>query len=117
MLDFATHMKKVRSQSVLTEADVAAPAPVDSERTLHSLKIDLENLKRNIPKEIDTLIGQLKVQLIPTQTTDKRGVWDSMKNWWPNMWRGKYNDNNPYYYQNRFGELGRKEESIESEHI
>lgn len=50
-----------------------------------------------------------------TEQPEKRGVWDRLKNWWHNMWYGRYDERNPYYHTNILGDrLGRY---VKKEHI
>lgn len=72
-------------------------------------------LTAELEKMIDNFVGQLKQQLVQSWTNpqNQRGVLDRMKNWWSNMWHGRYNQNNPYFWQNKLGDdLGQKTEAV-----
>ncbi len=56
-----------------------------------------------LDKEIDKFVADLKHSML-SQQGQKRGVWDRMKGWWSNVWRGRYNQNNPEYWRNRLGD-------------
>jgi hypothetical protein len=66
-------------------------------------KIKLSN---DLSKKIDSLVGELKKSLL-NSPYNSRGVFDKVKNWWQNLTKGADNTNNPYYFQNKFGSLGK----------
>lgn len=89
-------------------AKPAATAPAPAKITMPSPLIpDLE-------KTIDSFVSQLKTQLVmPSAPEARRGVWDRIKGWWSNLWYGRYNQDNPYYWQNKLGDdMGRTVESV-----
>lgn len=55
---------------------------------------------------VDEFIAELKRQLINPMTNPsaRRGVWDRIKGWWSNLWHGRYNQNNPYFWKNKLGD-------------
>jgi len=111
MLDFTSYLKRPKNEAS-EEASAQAPVPAN---VLQDIKNDLLQIKANIPREIDILIARLMSDLMPGPESGhyKKGWWDSIKNWWSNLWRGKYSPGNPYYSQNRFGELGLRAEAHE----
>ena len=122
MLEFRTYLKRTKNEAAEEAAKPAEVAPsaapadgANIQNILTQVRQELEELRTVIPQEVQALMGQLRKELIPGSDNHyKRGWWDSVKNWWSNLWRGKYNPNNPYYWTNRFGELGRKaNESVE----
>lgn len=70
-----------------------------------------------LKQEIDALVVQwvneLKKELVSGEMkTAPRGLWDRFKGGLANMWYGRYNQSNPYYWQNRLGDdLGRPVQS------
>jgi hypothetical protein len=75
-------------------------------------KVELDKLT----KLIDDFVTQLKKDLIvvqykPAKTGILPGVWDRMKNWWHNTVMGGNNPDNPYVYKNKFGALGREDDT------
>lgn len=75
-----------------------------------------DHLAADLERTIDQFVTQLKQQLANPMTGPdaQRGVWDRMKNWWSNMWHGRYNQQNPYFWQNKLGDdLGRTTESVQ----
>jgi hypothetical protein len=75
-----------------------------------------DHLAADLERTIDQFVTSLKQQLANPMTGPdaQRGVWDRMKNWWSNMWHGRYNQQNPYFWQNKLGDdLGRTTESVQ----
>jgi hypothetical protein len=75
-------------------------------------KVELDKLT----KLVDDFVVQLKkdllvVQYKPTTTGVLPGVWNRMKNWWHNTVMGGNNPDNPYVYKNKFGALGREDDT------
>jgi hypothetical protein len=66
----------------------------------------VQNLLDRIPQEVDKMIGQLKSSLINPMTRPqaKRGIWDRFKNTMSNLWWGRYNQDNPYFWKNKLGD-------------
>lgn len=56
--------------------------------------------------KIDELILDLKKSLLNTPY-NSRNFFDKVKNWWQNVTKGAENKENPYYFQNKFGSLGK----------
>ena len=65
-----------------------------------------EELSKELSKKIDELVGELKKSLLSTPY-NPRGLFDKVKNWWQNVTKGADSTNNPYYFQNKFGSLGK----------
>jgi len=73
-------------------------------------------LLERIPQEVDNMIGQLKFSLINpiTRSQAKRGIWDRFKNTMSNLWWGRHNQDNPYFWKNKLGDdLG----EVRPEHV
>lgn len=65
-----------------------------------------------IGKVIDTWAKELKTKILNPMTPpeQRRGLWDRFKNWTSNLWHGRYNQTNPYFWNNKLGDdLGREE--------
>jgi hypothetical protein len=76
----------------------------------------VQALLDRIPQEVDKMIGQLKSSLINPMTRPqaKRGIWDRFKNTMSNLWWGRYNQDNPYFWNNKLGDdLGQ----VHPEHV
>ena len=61
---------------------------------------------------VDQFVDSLKKELLAVSLPSKGflpKVWDKMKNWWYDISKGKNSPENPYYYQKKFGELGKTE--------
>jgi len=68
-----------------------------------------------IDKAIDGWVAELKRTLMDPVTPypQQRGIWDRFKNSISNLWHGRYNQGNPYFWQNKLGDdLGRAAESF-----
>lgn len=73
-------------------------------------------LLERIPQEVDNMIVQLKFSLINpiTRSQAKRGIWDRFKNTMSNLWWGRHNQDNPYFWKNKLGDdLG----EVRPEHV
>lgn len=76
----------------------------------------VQALLDRIPQEVDKMIGQLKSSLINPMTRPqaRRGIWDRFKNTMSNLWWGRYNQDNPYFWNNKLGDdLGQ----VHPEHV
>lgn len=62
--------------------------------------------KKEISDKIDLLVSNLKKSLM-SAPYNQRAFFDKVKNWWQNITKGASNTSNPYYFQNKFGSLGR----------
>lgn len=96
-----------------TEADAASPAAVTPDDVLKHA--NLEKLKNDINKEVDSWVADLKRTLVNpfTPLNRQRGMWDRFKNSVSNLWHGRYNQSNPYFWQNKLGDdLGATAESF-----
>ena len=94
------------------------PPPPASEPTPPSKPaIDTKAIAGQIKKDIDNLVIQwvndLKKQLYSGEAQVKpRSLWDRFKGGLSNLWYGRQNLQNPYYWKNRLGdELGVRQES------
>lgn len=68
------------------------------------------DVMQQINKMVDDWVADLKKTLIDPGTPDgqQRGLWDRFKNSVSNLWHGRYNQKNPYFWQNKLGDdLGR----------
>jgi hypothetical protein len=100
MLNYIEYRKKTISE----RASSAAATPEKPRVTMP------DQLAADLERTIDDFVGQLKQQLVQPMTAPEaqRGVWDRIKNWWANLWHGRYNQQNPYFWQNKLGDdLGR----------
>jgi hypothetical protein len=60
-----------------------------------------------IDKIVDDWVTKLISDLINAGSDSKRGIWDRFKGSASNLWYGRNNQDNPYFYKNKFGdELG-----------
>ena len=66
-------------------------------------------LKKDIDDLVVNWVGELKKELVSgTAVTQSRGLWDRFKGGLSNLWYGRQNQQNPYYWQNKLGDdLGR----------
>jgi hypothetical protein len=62
--------------------------------------------KKEISDKIDSLVADLKKSLM-SAPYNQRAFFDKVKNWWQNITKGPANTANPYYFQNKFGSLGK----------
>jgi hypothetical protein len=62
--------------------------------------------KKEISDKIDSLVSDLKKSLM-SAPYNQRAFFDKVKNWWQNITKGPSNTANPYYFQNKFGSLGK----------
>ena len=74
-------------------------------------------IKQEISQVIDQWVNDLikdKVATTQISPTRQRGLWDRLKGTLSNIWHGRYNQQNPNYWKNRFGDdLGAQEESFD----
>lgn len=74
-------------------------------------------IKQEIGKIVDQWVNDLVKEKIATPQINpnyQRGLWDRLKGSLSNLWYGRYNQDNPNYWKNRFGDdLGTKEESFD----
>ena len=63
-------------------------------------------LATELGRLVDDFVKILKNSII-NSPTEKRGVWDRIKNWWSNLIHGQTSTSNPYYWQNKLGGMGR----------
>lgn len=93
------------------------PAPPESTPQPLKPAIDTKAIAGQIKKDIDNLVVQwtndLKKQLYSGEAQVKpRSLWDRFKGGLSNLWYGRQNAQNPYYWRNRLGdELGVRQES------
>ena len=93
------------------EAD-AMPQADPEEVVQHAKASAVED---QINKVVDTWVADLKKTLMDPVTpyANQRGIWDRFKNSMANMWHGRYNQSNPYFWQNKLGDdLGRTTEAF-----
>lgn len=72
----------------------------------------IKTLLDRIPQEVDRMVAQLKSSLINpvSRPGAKRGLWDRFKNTMSNLWWGRQNQDNPYFWKNKLGDdLGHTE--------
>ncbi len=62
-------------------------------------------LLNKIDQAVDSLVSILKKQLVSGEGFQKRGLWDRFKNFVSNVWYGRYNQKNPYYFTNTLGDF------------
>lgn len=68
----------------------------------------LEKMMLDLNKILTRAVEDLKQQLRPpTGLPARRGVFDTLKNWWSNLRHGFQSSKNPYYHQNLMGHLGK----------
>ena len=68
----------------------------------------LEKMMLDLNKILTRAVEDLKQQLRPPAGMPaRRGVFDTIKNWWGNLRHGFQSPNNPYYHQNVMGHLGK----------
>jgi hypothetical protein len=71
----------------------------------------VQNAAINLDKEIDRIIDgwveQLTKELLNPERIqlNKRGLWDRFKGSLSNLWHGRDNMNNPYYWKNQYGDV------------
>jgi hypothetical protein len=92
-------------------SDPPIPPAVQPERKKKP-SIDPEafnKLKKDIDDLVVNWVGELKKELVSgTAVTQSRGLWDRFKGGLSNLWYGRQNQQNPYYWQNKLGDdLGR----------
>lgn len=105
VLDPETEKRAARLRS---EAGTKPATPAPAKAAMPSPLIP------ELEKTVDDFVNQLKMQLaMPSGPESQRGVWDRMKGWWSNLWYGRYNQQNPYYWKNKLGDdMGRTVESV-----
>ena len=97
----------------LTEATPDVETGVQPEDVLKHEKA--ANIQKQVNQIVDAWVSDLKRTLINPMTplAQRRGVWDRFKNTMSNMWHGRYNQTNPYFWQNKLGDdLGATQESF-----
>jgi hypothetical protein len=68
----------------------------------------LQKMQADLEKMLNRAVEDLKMQLRRAQGSgNRRGVFDTLKNWWSNIRHGYKNPQNPYFHQNTLGHLGR----------
>jgi hypothetical protein len=67
---------------------------------------EVKKLSADLSNKVDALVAELKKNLL-NSPYNSRGLFDKVKNWWNNVTKGSDNTSNPYYFQNKFGSLGR----------
>ena len=82
----------------LTETTPDAGLPASGNDQVTSVQAQVNQI-------VDAWVSELKRLLISPQTGDtRRGVWDRFKNSMANMWHGRYNTSNPYFWKNKLGD-------------
>lgn len=72
---------------------------------------NLDAFSEKIGELIDRYTQRLKVSLLKPDAKPQ-GFFNTLKHWWNNAWHGPRDKvNNPYYYQNIVGQLGRPDDS------
>lgn len=77
-----------------------------------ALAVKMQTTVDAVGKVIDAWATQLKQKILNPMTPpeQRRGLWDRFKNWTSNIWHGRYNQTNPYFWTNKLGDdLGRQE--------
>lgn len=95
----------------LTEAAPEVEAGVQPGDVLKHEKA--ANIQQQVNQIVDAWVTDLKRTLINPMTplSQRRGVWDRFKNTMSNMWHGRYNQSNPYFWKNKLGDdLGATQE-------
>lgn len=88
----------------ITNSEPVESTPNDAEDVTSHVQPDPgPQLAQSLDAEIDKFVHELKNRLM-SLSTQKRGVWDRMKGWWSNMWRGRDDKNNPEYWRNKLGD-------------
>lgn len=75
----------------------------------------IKTLLDRIPQEVNRMVAQLKTSLMnPVSRPEaKRGLWDRFKNTMSNLWWGRQNQDNPYFWKNKLGDdLGHAEHTV-----
>ena len=97
----------------LTEATPDVETGVQPEYVLKHERA--ANIQKQVNQIVDAWVSDLKRTLMNPMTplAQRRGVWDRFKNTMSNMWHGRYNQTNPYFWQNKLGDdLGATQESF-----
>jgi len=97
----------------LTEAAPDVETGVQPEDVLKHEKA--ANIQKQVNQIVDAWVSDLKRTLMNPMTplAQRRGLWDRFKNTMSNMWHGRYNQTNPYFWQNKLGDdLGSTQESF-----
>lgn len=105
MLGFKQYQK-----SLVEAGNPPMAAPVAAPVAAKELGAEAQKLASEIDKVIDQWVAELKKDLISgSLTSPKMGLWDRLKGSLANIWYGRRNVDNPYYFRNQFGDLGRME--------
>ena len=106
MLSFKDFRNGTEPKAAVNET---AAATICEDRNPYLAKVD---------KIVDDFVAQLKAELMRGAAgSPSASLWQRFKKGVSNLWYGKSNPDNPYVYQNRFGELGQKVESVTNIHI
>jgi len=101
MLGFKQYKISLAEQEKPAAASTLAPKQMGAEG---------QKLASEIDKVIDQWVADLKKDLLSgSLSSPKMGLWDRLKGSLANIWYGRRNTDNPYYYRNQFGDLGRME--------
>ena len=74
------------------------------------------SIQNQVNQIVNAWVSDLKRTLLNPTTgpSQKRGLWDRFKGSMANLWHGRYNQNNPYFWQNKLGDdLGSTAESFD----
>lgn len=100
MLGFKQYKISLKEQE---KPATSAPAP-------KQMGAEGQKLASEIDKVIDQWVADLKKDLLSgSLSSPKMGLWDRLKGSLSNLWYGRRNTDNPQYYRNQFGDLGRME--------
>jgi hypothetical protein len=78
----------------------------DFKSELEGLRDYLVKAKETLDQQVVDLCKNLYAQLTSEKLPNKQGFLTGMHQWWKNLW-GRNDKQNPYYWQNRIGALGR----------
>ncbi len=79
----------------------------DFAQELVQLRNMLVQTKDNLNQQVSSLLTSLRSQILNDKLPSKQGFFTGIHKWWKNLWGGDKNKNNPYYWQNKIGALGR----------
>jgi len=90
MQSFVEYRKNVKNEAVAGEVPERSMDPEAAEQ---------------FSKLIDQFVEKLKmdISVAASDPAQQKGIWDRMKQWWSNIRHGKYQQKNPYYWQNVAG--------------
>lgn len=77
---------------------------------------EIKKLSADLSSKVDALVAELKKNLL-NSPYNSRGLFDKVKNWWHNVTKGSDNTSNPYYFQNKFGSLGRTSTTAQNQQL